>query len=163
LGFNVSGKVAPETVNPLPLTVAEFTVTAAVPVEVSVTVCATAVFTASLPKLKFVALKPRVDTYAPSDKEKIFELFAVEAVSVAAWAVFTAVTVAAKLALVAPAATVTDAGTVTAELLLLRFTANPPVGAAPLKFAVQLSVPEPVIDPLAQLKPFSTGTEEASM
>jgi len=80
------------------------------------------------------------------------------AVSVAVCAVLTAVTVAVKLALVAPAATVTVAGTVTAELLLARFTAKPPVAAATLTVTVQLSVPAPVIEPFVQLSPVSTGT-----
>lgn len=157
------GNVAPETVNPAPLIAAVLTVNGAFPVEVSVTVCVIAVFTASLPKLKLDVLTAIEGRYAPSDNAKVFVLFEVEAVSVAVCAVLTALTVAAKLALVAPAATVTDAGTVIAELLLLRLIANPPVGAAPLKATVQLSAPAPVIDPLAQLKPFSTGTEEASV
>ncbi len=67
-------------------------------------------------------------------------------------------TVAVKLADVAPAATVTPAGTVTAELLLATLTAYPPVRAAVLRETVQLSVPEVVIDPLLQLKALSTGT-----
>jgi hypothetical protein len=62
-----------------------------------------------------------------------------------------------KLALEAPAATVTEAGTVTAELLLARLTANPPVAAAAFSETVQLSVPAPVTDPLVQLIPLSTG------
>ena len=73
------------------------------------------------------------------------------AVNVAVCAVVTVVAVAVKLALVAPAATVTVAGTVTAELLLARLTVNPPLGAAALSATVQLSVPAPVIVPLAQL------------
>ena len=71
--------------------------------------------------------------------------------------VLTAETVAVKLALVAPAATVTDAGTVTALLLLDRLTAWPPVPAAAFSVTVQASVPAPVIDPLVQLSPLSTG------
>jgi len=59
---------------------------------------------------------------------------------------------------VAPEATVTDAGTVTAELLLATPTANPPLAAATLSVTVQLSVPAPVIDALLQLKPLNTGT-----
>jgi hypothetical protein len=43
-------------VNPAPLTVAEFTVTGVVPVEVRVKDCVVAVFTATLPKLKLPAL-----------------------------------------------------------------------------------------------------------
>ena len=46
----------------------------------------------------------------------------------------------------------------TAELLLARLTANPPLAAATFSVTVQLSVPAPVIDPLVQLSPLNTGT-----
>jgi len=72
--------------------------------------------------------------------------------------VLTDKTVAVKLAVVAPEATVTDAGTVTAELLLARPTAKPPLAAAAFSVTVQLSVPALVIDALLQLKPLNTGT-----
>jgi hypothetical protein len=72
--------------------------------------------------------------------------------------VLTEETVAVALAVVAPAATVTDAGTVTSELLLAKLTVKPPVGAAVFRDTVQLSVPEPVIDPLVQLRALSVGT-----
>jgi hypothetical protein len=42
--------------------------------------------------------------------------------------------------------------------LLARLTAKPPVGAAAFRVTVQLSVPDPVNDPLAQLSALSTGT-----
>jgi hypothetical protein len=67
------------------------------------------------------------------------------AVNVTVSAVVTAATVALKLALVALAGTVTDAGTVTARALLARLTANPPEGAAAVRLTVHASVPEPVI------------------
>jgi hypothetical protein len=41
-------------------------------------------------------------------------------------------------------------GTVTAELLLDRFTINPPLGAEAVSVTVQASVPDPVIAPLLQ-------------
>ncbi len=69
----------------------------------------------------------------------------------------TADTVAEKLAVVAPAATVTDEGTVTAVSLLDRLTAWPPVPAAAFSVAVQVSVPALVIEPLKQLSPLRTG------
>ena len=68
--------------------------------------------------------------------------------------------VAVKLAVVAPEATVTEAGTVTAELLLARPTANPPLAAATFSVTVQLSVPAPVIDPLLQVNPLNAGVPE---
>jgi hypothetical protein len=52
--------------------------------------------------------------------------------------------VAVKVALVAPAATVTLAGTCTAALLLDRLTAAPPLGAAPLKVTVPVEEIPPV-------------------
>jgi hypothetical protein len=70
----------------------------------------------------------------------------------------TAETVATNPAVVDPAGTVTEAGTVTAPLLLARFTVNPPVAAVAFNVTVQLSVPAPVKDPLVQLRPLSTGT-----
>jgi hypothetical protein len=74
--------------------------------------------------------------------------------------VLTDETVAVKLAVVAPEATVTEAGTVTAELLLARPTANPPLAAATFSVTVQLSVPAPVIDALLQVKPLNAGVPE---
>jgi len=66
--------------------------------------------------------------------------------------------VAEKLAVVAPVATVTEAGTITAELLLARVTRTLPPTAVAFSVTVQLSVPTPVIDPLLQLSPLNTGT-----
>jgi hypothetical protein len=58
--------------------------------------------------------------------------------------VVTAETEPEKAALVAPDATVTEAGTVTAELLLDSATVNPPLGAAPVRVTVHASVPAAV-------------------
>jgi hypothetical protein len=80
------------------------------------------------------------------------------AVSVTVAAALTEFTVAVNVALLAPAATVTDAGTVTAELLLARPTAKPPLAAAAFSVTVQPSVPDPVIDPFVQLRLVNTGT-----
>lgn len=73
------------------------------------------------------------------------------AVTMAVCAEVTAATVAVKLALVDPDATVTLLGTVTALLLLARPTEIPPLGAAPLNVTVHASVPAPVMDAFAQL------------
>ena len=73
------------------------------------------------------------------------------------WAVITAETVALKVAVVAPAGTVTDAGTVTATLLLARLTASPPVGAAAFTVTVQASVPAPAMELLVQVTADGTG------
>jgi hypothetical protein len=72
--------------------------------------------------------------------------------------VLTDETVAEKVAVVAPVATVTETGTITAELLLARLTRTPPLTAAAFSVTVQLSVPTPVMDPLLQLSALNTGT-----
>jgi len=59
-------------------------------------------------------------------------------------------TVAVNPACVALAGTVTEAGTATAVLLLLRLTLNPPLGALRFSVTVQASAPDPVMDPLLQ-------------
>jgi hypothetical protein len=142
--LSVTGNVAPEKVNPVPLIAAALTVNGAFPVEVKVTVCVIAVFTGSLPKLKLDVLTLSVEAYAPRDNAKVFELLGVEAVSVAACAVLTAVAVAVKPPVVAPLAIWTDGGTVTAVLLLVRVTLIPPVGAPLLTVTVHASVAAPV-------------------
>lgn len=63
-----------------------------------------------------------------------------------------------KPALAAPAGIVTEAGTVTALLLLARLMMNPPVAAAAFNVTVQVSVPAPVSELLAQLRLVSKGT-----
>ena len=67
----------------------------------------------------------------------------------------TAETVALKLALVEPAGTVRATGTLTAVSLLATLTLSPPVGEAVLNVTVQASVPEPVMEPLAQVIPLN--------
>ena len=73
------------------------------------------------------------------------------AVSVTVCVELTAVVVAVKVALVAPAGTVTVAGTATVLLLLARFTVNPPAAAAVFSVTVQLSVPALLTELLAQV------------
>lgn len=62
----------------------------------------------------------------------------------------TAVAVAVNTADVALAGTVTEAGTVTAGLLLARLTTSPPEGAGVPRLTVHASVPAPVMELLAQ-------------
>jgi hypothetical protein len=80
------------------------------------------------------------------------------AVSVADSVEFAGETVAVKLALLAPAATLTEDGTLTNELLLDKLTVNPPLAAAAFSVTAQLSVPDPVIELLVQFSALSTGT-----
>jgi hypothetical protein len=64
-GLSVTGKVAPDTVKPVPLIVAELTVTALVPLEVNVTPSVALEPTATSPKLKLVGLTVSVDAPVP--------------------------------------------------------------------------------------------------
>jgi hypothetical protein len=63
----------------------------------------------------------------------------------------TAAAVAVKLTLQVPAATVTEAGTVTALLLLRSRTVNPLFSAGSVNVTVHASVAAPVIEPLLQV------------
>jgi hypothetical protein len=150
--------VAPETLKPDPAVVAAFTVTAAVPVEVRVRDCVDGVLTLTLPKARLEVLTPNVGTDAVNCRVKVAAVPPAFAVRVADCTVLTEDTVAVKPAFVEPAGTVAEAGSVTAELLLARLTGNPPLAAAAFSMIVQLSVPAPVNEPVAQFRELSTGT-----
>jgi len=149
-GDNVTGKALPDIVKPVPVSVAELMVTGTVPVEVRVRDCVAGVLSPTLPNATLVALTLNVGTEAFNCSAKLIDTLPALAFSVTAWALVTEETVAVKAALVAFAATVTDAGTVTAALLLERLTVSPPLGAAVLSATVQASVPAPVMDALPQ-------------
>ena len=133
-------------------------VTAVVPVELRVTVCVEAEFTATLPNARVVELTPSVGFDAPSCSAKLCVTLPALAVSVTVVAVVTAFTVVVKLPLLAPPAKATLTGTVTAELLLDKLTKNPLLGAAVFRVTVHVSFPAPVIDPFEQFSPVNTGT-----
>ena len=59
VGFRVTGNVAPEKLNPVPVMLAALMVTGDVPVEERVTDCVKAVPTGSLPKFRLLLLKVR--------------------------------------------------------------------------------------------------------
>lgn len=102
------------------------------------------------PKPMLVAFMVSVGTEALSCRATFFETPPEAAVSVAVWLLATAEMTAENPVLVAPAGTVTEAGTTTALLLLVRVTVDPPLGAAAVRVAVQGSVIEPVMDRLVQ-------------
>jgi hypothetical protein len=64
---------------------------------------------------------------------------------------------AVKAAVVAPAGTITVAGKAITSVLLVSLTTKPPLGAAALSVMVQVSVPNPVIAPLAHVSPETDG------
>jgi len=158
----VTGKLPPETEKPVPEMESALIETGAVPLEVTVTDLVTAVPTETLPNAKDEEL--RLSAGVPTEELDPLSLMVVVlvvdpcvALSVTLCEAVTAATVATKVTLFVPAATVTDAGTVTAELLLARLTAKPVLGAEPLNDTVQLSVPAPIIEELAQVSPEREG------
>ncbi len=158
LGFKVIGTMSAATEKPFPVTVAPLTVTGAVPVDVTTTDCVASELTFTDPNATLLVLTLRMGATAPNSSANDCEIPATFAVSATFCAVLTELTVAVKPALVSPAGTLTEAGTVTAALLLNRLTASPPLAAAAFNVTVQLSVPAPVKVLVAQLTPVGTGT-----
>lgn len=148
-GFNVCGNASPDNEKPSPVREAALIVTGAVPAEVRVTEYVAPVLRGTFPKDRFVELILRVGTYAFRFRVKFSEFPLALAVSVTDWVARTDDAFAVNGTLFAFAGIVTVAGTLTALLLLDRFTLKPPLGAAPLIVTVHASVPVPVIDPVA--------------
>lgn len=156
-GFSVVGRLPPETENPVPEMESELSVSAAVPLEVTVTDLLTAVPTETFPKASDVALRVRAGLAAFSWSDTFCEEELELAVSVAVCAVVTDDTAAVKDAVTAPDATETLAGIVTAESLLERAMLWPPLCAAELSDTVQLVVAAPVKELVPQDKPDTVG------
>jgi hypothetical protein len=156
-GFNVTGKLAPDNVKPAPVSVAELIVTAAVPVDVSVTDWVAAVLTCTFPNAMLAAPMLSVGTAAFNCRAKLFDIPPEAAVRVTACAVPTEDTLAVNPALDAFGGTVTADGTVTAPLLLDKLTLIPPLPAAEVSATVQATVPDPVIDPPLQERPLNAA------
>ena len=96
------------------------------------------------PKLVVLHVNPERSTGASSVKATERELDPSAAVTVADWVVLMVPALTVKLAVVAPAATLTAAGVVSSALLSERVTLVPPAGAARVKVTVQgLDCPEP--------------------
>ena len=89
---------------------------------------------------KLVGLQAKDDTVTGATRLTVAfaELLLYVAVTVALWLLAMVVVVALKVPVVAPAATVIDAGTVSTVLLLVSVTAAPPVGAACVNVTVQV-------------------------
>src|ERR1700735_2974918 len=129
----------------------------AVPLEVSFTVCVDGVLRLTLPKATLV--EPSVNAAVPVDagfscRAYVSELLLSDAVRVAVCAAVTAEAVAVKAALVAPEAIVTDAGSFTALMLLVRLTVVALLAVCN-RVTVQASVPGPVHDPTVQVSALS--------
>lgn len=156
-GFSLAGRLTGETAKPLPDTATEFTVTAAVPLEVNVSVCVVVEFTITLPKETLVAFRLSAGAPAFNCRESDFEVLPVVAVSVTDCVLLTEATFAVNVALVAAAGTVTETGRVRALLLLERATPTPPVGAEPDRLTVHVSASDPVTEVLLQDIVFTVG------
>jgi hypothetical protein len=143
-GFSVAGNVPPDTVKPVPIIDTPDISRGPVPTEVNVTACVAGEFSGTLPKAMLVALTLIVDTAAPRLRLYIADTPAEVAVNVTVCAVPAAETLAVNPALVAPAATITVAGTATAVLLLETLTLNPPVGAAAFRATMHVSFTIPL-------------------
>ena len=135
---------------PAPVTLPALMVSAAVPEEVSVTDCVAGVFRSTLPKAMLFDPRVSAAVTAFNVMPKVFATPPAVAVNTAVCVELTAEMFAVKPALLAPAGTVTEVGTVKALLLLDRLTASPPVPAAPDRLTVQASLPAPVIVALLQ-------------
>jgi len=98
------------------------------------------VLTALCPRLVGLQVTPETSTGASRLIVALCELLPNVAVTLALWLLATeAAAVALKVAVVDPAATVTDVGTVSKVLLLASVTLDPAAGAPPLKVTVQLA------------------------
>jgi hypothetical protein len=120
------------------------------PEEVSVIDWVVAVFSSTAPNARLVELRLNAEVAAFNCSDVVLVIPAAVALMVAVCAVVTADAVAVKAALVAPLGTIMDAGTVTALLLLLRFTLRPPLFAGKVRLTVQASVVAPVRELLVQ-------------
>jgi hypothetical protein len=112
------------------------------------------------PEARLEGLQLSAETVAGATNVSVLvaEVELAEAETTAVASAVTALTVAAKVAVVAPAATVTDAGSETEALLSDNVTAVPPVGAATLKVTVQLDVPAALKEVGEQLSELTVGT-----
>jgi hypothetical protein len=145
--------VIPVIEKPVPLIAAALMVTEPVPLEVSFTVCVAGELRLTFPKATLAepSDNPAVPV-VPVDaafncRGKVSELLLFEAVNIAICVELTAEAVAVNLALDALAATVTDAGTLTAVLLLPRLTVIALL-VAPVSVTWHASVPAAVSDAL---------------
>lgn len=136
--------------NPVPAIDAPLIVSAAVPLEVNTTDCVEGVFSMTFPNATLLELSDSAAAAAFSCRGKLEVAPAPLAVSVAVCVELTADTVAVNPALLAPEATVTEAGTETALLLLASAITTPPLGAAPVRATVQASCAAPVSELLLQ-------------
>ena len=157
----MTGKFPPVTENPVPEIESELIVTGAVPLEVSVTDFVTAAPTVTLPNASELALALNTGVAAFSCSAKLFDEEFALADSVGVCALVTAETIAVNEDEDAPEATVTEAGTCTALLLLANVITVPPLGDAELNVTVHAADPAPVNVLVAQESALTVGAAAA--
>jgi hypothetical protein len=119
------------------------------------------VFTDTLPKARLPVLRVSVGFATSTSMSAVSETLPALAVSVTSCDAVTAEAAAWNCALVAPASTVTEAGTVRTALLLERLMVMPPLAAAALKLTEQESDVSSRIELLLQVRELSTGPAAA--
>src|SRR5712692_9442037 len=90
-------------------------------------------------------------------RERVFEMPFQLAVSRAVVSVATKVAVAAKMAVLSPPGTVTDAGTLKLGLLLASAAGSPPVGAGEVRVTVQVELAGVTRELRLQVRPLRVG------
>jgi hypothetical protein len=139
------------------VTVTELILTGALPVEFKVKAFVAAEFCATRPNEMLDVLRLNIGVEGPSCKVKVSETPPAVAVRVADWLEVTVETVAENPMLEAFTGTVTEAGRLTAGLLLARLTFNPPLVKVEVSDTVQESAPAPVIDALLHDRALNVG------
>lgn len=157
-GLSFAGKLTADDEKPVPATDSELTVTGAVPVEVSETVCVVELSTTMAPNEMLLAFTVSTGEAAFNCSETDLEELPLVAVTDADVAVVTAATFAVKEAEVDVAGTVIEEGTVTEPLLLTSTTLRPPDGAEPESVTLQESARAPVIEVLPHVRLLIVGT-----
>ena len=158
--MSVKGRVRGDSEKPLPVTAIELTFNAAVPLEVTVTVCVAGKFSATLPNDSVVAFTVSSAAAPFNRRESFRDVPPVVAVRVTDWFVVTAAIFAVNVALFAVAGTLTELGIFTDPLLLASATLTPLPGAVPDKVTMQESARDPVIDVLAHESALTVGATE---
>ena len=162
--FSVRGNASAAIENGAPATVVELIVTGPEPVDVRVIGWVAIVFSATFPNARLVGLTLSCPEAAGvSWSEKLADTPFADPAMTAVCAEVTCDVATLNVALLAPAATVTEDGTTAATLLLVRLIACPAGPAAPFKVTMHASVPAPLIAEDAQEMELKTATPAALM
>ena len=158
--FNVTGKAAPGIVKPVPVRAAALMVTGVVPVDVRVNDCDVVVLTVTLPKGMLPGLMLSVAMAGFNCRTNTLEMPLAFPITLAVCVELTEATVVVNPVWDAPAATVTEAGTLTVGLSLDRVTTTLVVVGL-VRYTEHAFVPAPVIEVLPQETALRVGVVAA--